>query len=286
MMTRQFYQNFGKRGTDILLSFLGIVFLWPLLLITALIIKLDSPGPAFFKQKRVGKNGKIFYFYKFRNMVKNAERIKKKYLHLNEANGPVFKIRDDPRYTRVGKFLSHTGLDELPQLVNILKGEMSLVGPRPLPINEEKQIPKKWQNKRRQAKPGLACSWLLKGAHELSFKKWMELDLEGIEKSSFNYDLSVFLETVFLGINLAVQKALNAYSFPLPKNNRVFNLIKKLSITIQESFSFILLSLAYFFGIGVTAIIAKTTGKHFLEMKAKKTSWQKHIESKDLKKMY
>jgi lipopolysaccharide/colanic/teichoic acid biosynthesis glycosyltransferase len=150
-MVGSFYQKFGKRGIDVLLSLLGLIFLWPIFQIIALLIKLDSPGPVFFRQKRVGKNGKVFTFYKFRNMVKEAKNLKKKYFHLNEADGPVFKIRDDPRYTRVGKFLSHTGLDELPQLINILKGEMSLVGPRPLPVDEEKQIPKKWQKRHQDA---------------------------------------------------------------------------------------------------------------------------------------
>ncbi len=197
-MSISFYQKFGKRGIDILFASLGLVFLWPLFLIIALFIKLDSPGPAIFKQKRVGKDGKIFIFYKFRNMVKNAEKLKKKYLHLNEANGPVFKIKNDPRYTRVGKFLSHTGLDELLQLLNILKGEMSLVGPRPLPVDEEAQILKKWQEKRRTAKPGIACSWLLRGAHSLSFEQWVKLDLEDIRKSSFLYDLRILFAVVWM----------------------------------------------------------------------------------------
>lgn len=186
----------------------------PIFLVIAVLIKLDSPGPVIFKQKRVGKGGKTFTFYKFRNMVKNAERLKKKYLHLNEANGPVFKIQNDPRYTRVGRFLSHTGLDELPQLINIFKGEMSLVGPRPLPINEEKQIPKKYRAKRRKAKPGIACSWLLKGAHSLSFERWMRLDLRDIKKSSLSYDLSIFLKVVTLGLKLVKIETQGKNHFP------------------------------------------------------------------------
>lgn len=214
MMTKQFYQNFGKRGTDILLSFLGIVFLLPVFLIIAILIKLDSPGPVIFKQKRVGKNGKTFTFYKFRNMVKNAEKLKKKYLHLNEANGPVFKIRDDPRYTRLGKFLSHTGFDELPQLINILKGEMSLVGPRPLPVEEERKIFEKWREKRRLAKPGIACSWLIQGSHNLSFQQWMKLDLGDIRKGNLMYDLITFLQVVLLGLNLIKSEARRKNHFP------------------------------------------------------------------------
>jgi len=147
-------------------------------------------------------------------MVKNAEKLKEKILHLNEANNPVFKIRNDPRYTKLGKFLSHTGLDELPQLFNILKGEMSLVGPRPLPVKEETKIPKKWQQKRRLAKPGLTCSWLLKGAHSLSFDCWMKLDLEDIKNSSFVYDLSVFLKSVLLGLRLIKNESKGSNHFP------------------------------------------------------------------------
>lgn len=213
-----YYQKFGKRGIDVLFSLIGLVFLWPVFLIIGLSIKLDSPGPAIFKQKRVGKDGKIFTFYKFRNMVKDAEKLKRKYLHLNEANGPVFKIKNDPRYTRVGKFLSHTGLDELPQLVNILKGEMSLVGPRPLPVNEETQIPKKLQVKRWQAKPGIACSWLLKGAHGLSFSQWMRLDIQDIKKSSLNYDLGIFFRIVGLGLRLIKEESRGKNHFPFSEN--------------------------------------------------------------------
>ena len=216
-MSTSFYQKFGKRGIDVLLSSLGLIFLWPIFLVIALVIKLDSPGPVIFSHKRIGQSGKIFTFYKFRVMVKNAERLKKKYLHLNEANGPVFKIRDDPRYTRVGKFLSHTGLDELPQLINIFKGDMSLVGPRPLPTNEEKQIPKKWQAKRREAKPGIACSWLLKGAHNLSFERWMRLDIKDIKKSSLFYDLSIFLKVVTLGLRLVKREARGTNHFPFSR---------------------------------------------------------------------
>ncbi len=214
MMARQFYQKYIKRGIDFFLSLLGLIFLWPLFLVIALIIKIDSPGPVFFKQKRGGRDGEVFAFYKFRNMVRNADKLKKKYASLNEANGPVFKIRNDPRYTRVGKFLSHTGLDEFPQLINILKGEMSLVGPRPLPAKEEKQIPKKWQIKRRQAKPGLACSWLLKGAHNLSFEQWMKLDIEDIRKSSLSYDLATLAKTVFLGLSLVIKEIKGGNHFP------------------------------------------------------------------------
>lgn len=187
---------------DLFLSAIGIAFLWPFFLLLVILIKLNSPGPVIFKQKRVGKDGKKITLYKFRTMVKNAEALKKKYLHLNETDGPVFKIKNDPRYTRLGKILSHTGLDELPQLFNVLKGEMSLVGPRPLPIMEEAKIPKRWRVKRREVKPGLTSSWLVKGAHNLSFSRWMNSDLEDINNSGFRYDLTIFLKIIMLGINL------------------------------------------------------------------------------------
>lgn len=190
------YQRFGKRIINILFSIIIIISLWPLALVIAFVIGLDSKGKVIFKQKRVGKKGKPFTLYKFRTMVSNAEELKKKYLPFNEAKGPVFKIKDDPRYTNVGKILSKIGLDELPQAINILKGEMSLVGPRPLPVNEEAQIPKKWQTPRRQSKPGIACSWFINGAHQLSFNKWMELDIKDINSSSFTYDLELLLKTI------------------------------------------------------------------------------------------
>lgn len=199
---KDYYSFYIKQIIDLLFAFLGLLFFSPLLLLIGILIKLDSKGPIIFKQKRMGGDGKVFVIYKFRTMVKGAEKLKEKYRHLNEVDGPVFKIRNDPRFTKVGKFLSHTGLDELPQLINIIKGDMSLVGPRPLPINEERKIPKKWQNTRRKARPGIFSSWLVNGAHELSFKEWMEIDTIDIEKSSFHHDLMILLKTVHLELKL------------------------------------------------------------------------------------
>lgn len=197
-----FYQKSGKRSIDIIFSLLGLLFLWPFFLLVALLIKLDSPGPVIFKQKRVGKNGKIFTFYKFRTMIKDAERLKEKYHHLNEADGPVFKIKNDPRYTKIGKILSHTGLDELPQLVNILKGEMSFIGPRPLPIKEEEKIEPKYRFKRQSVLPGLISSWIIMGGHRLSFSRWMEFDLKDINNQNFIYGMEIFGKTISLAIGL------------------------------------------------------------------------------------
>ena len=149
----------------------------PFLLIVWLAIKLDDGGTLFFKQKRAGKGKKTFLMYKFRTMVEGAEELKKKYFNLNEASGPVFKIKEDPRFTKVGRILAHTGIDELPQLINVVKGEMVLVGPRPLPVDEANKVPKKYK-KRFLVLPGATSLWLVKGAHKLAFDEWMRLDLE------------------------------------------------------------------------------------------------------------
>lgn len=153
---------------------------------------------AFFLDKKDGgKIKKTFLMYKFRTMKKGAEKLKKKYLYLNEANGPVFKIREDPRFTHVGSFLAHTGLDELPQFINIIKGKMAFVGPRPLPLDEAKKVPKKYE-KRFTVLPGATSTWIVKGAHNLSFDEWMRLDLEYIYKHSLFLDFKVAFLTIFL----------------------------------------------------------------------------------------
>lgn len=138
-------------------------------------------------------------------MVENAEALKKKYQKLNEADEPVFKIRNDPRYTHVGKFLSHTGLDEIPQLINVIRGEMALVGPRPLPASEALKVPKEYQ-KRFSVLPGITSPWILKGAHKLSFRQWMELDMDYIKKRSLGFDICVFLSTMLLILRLILRK--------------------------------------------------------------------------------
>lgn len=187
---------FGK-----LIAYILLILTIPLWFIFFVLIKLDSQGPFIFKQKRMGKNKNIFTIYKFRTMVEDAENLKKKYLKLNEANGLVFKINNDPRFTRFGKVLSSTGLDELPQLVNIIKNEMAFVGPRPLPVNEAKKVPKKYL-RRFSVLPGITSLWVIKGQHKLSFDEWMQLDLAYIDKRSKIYDLRVSLETIILILKL------------------------------------------------------------------------------------
>lgn len=179
--------------------------IWPLFYLS---VKLTSSGPFIFKQKRMGKDKKTFTMYKIRTMPKNAENLKKKYQRLNEVDGPVFKIRNDPRYTKIGKILSHTALDELPQLVNVLKGEMALVGPRPLPVNEALKVPKKYQE-RFSVLPGITSLWIIKGAHRLNFEKWMELDLEYVKRRSLGYDIIIFTLTVLDIGKLFLKKLFN-----------------------------------------------------------------------------
>jgi lipopolysaccharide/colanic/teichoic acid biosynthesis glycosyltransferase len=214
MKKNRFYQTIGKRIFDLLLSLIGLLVISPLFLLISLLILLDSKSPIIFKQRRVGKNGQAFALFKFRTMVKTAPKLKKKYLPLNEASGPVFKIKHDPRFTRFGQKLAHTGLDELPQLLNVLKGEMSLVGPRPLPVNEEAQIKPKWQKIRRQVKPGLVSSWVAHGAKHDNFRRWMEQDLKDIKKSSLASDLRIIIETAHLVLRSTLHQLRKQQSSP------------------------------------------------------------------------
>lgn len=195
--------DFLKRTAALVLFLLSL----PLLAFISVVVKLTSRGPFIFQQKRAGKNKKPFVFYKVRTMVERAEALKKGLRNLNEADGPVFKIRNDPRYTRVGKFLSHTGLDELPQLLNIVKGEMDFVGPRPLPIEEAKKVPKKYQERFRIL-PGMTSPWIVEGAHKLSFSRWMKLDIDYAKNKSLLGDLNIFAKTAFVIIGLIIKKIL------------------------------------------------------------------------------
>lgn len=187
-----------KRCMDILGALLGIVLLIPLFLIISLLIKLeDRSGSVIFRQKRIGKDGKVFYMYKFRSMVCNAESLKATLVHKNEATGPVFKIKCDPRVTKIGKFIRKTSIDELPQLVNVLKGEMSLVGPRPpLPDEVEQYTP--YERLRLSVIPGLTCYWQVSGRSNIGFEEWVSLDLKYIRERSLKVDFLLILKTVFV----------------------------------------------------------------------------------------
>ena len=185
-----------KKIEDIFGSLLGILLLLPIFITIALAIKLTSRGPAIYKQSRVGLRGRQFEMYKFRTMVANADKSRKELEGKNEADGPAFKIREDPRVTKVGKILRKTGLDELPQLFNILKGEMSLIGPRP-PLPEETSQYKRWQLRRLSVKPGLTCFWQVKpDRNSIKFEKWMELDLIYIDNWSLRLDFLILIRTL------------------------------------------------------------------------------------------
>lgn len=187
----------AKRITDIVCSLAGLIVLSPILLITAIAIKMDSKGPIFFKQDRVGKDERIFSMYKFRSMVVNAEELKKSLEKENEMSGPMFKMKKDPRITRVGRFIRKTSIDELPQLVNVIKGDMSLVGPRPsLPKEVEQFEP--WMKERLTVQPGITCFWQVSGRNNIPFKEWMELDVKYVRERSYLLDLKLIFKTFFV----------------------------------------------------------------------------------------
>ncbi len=186
-----------KRVQDVVLSTLGLILLFPLLVIVALVIVIDSPGASpIYVQTRVGLNGRKFRFYKFRTMRPDADQLLESLLAQNEMTGPVFKIKNDPRITRVGKLLRRTSVDELPQLWNVLKGDMSMVGPRPaLPRETEQYDECAW--KRTAVVPGLTCYWQIQPKrNSLSFDKWLELDLKYIEERSFLVDWKIMFGTI------------------------------------------------------------------------------------------
>jgi len=189
------FYNVLKRGTDIAVALILLTLFLPIIPVVTILIKLDSPGPIFFRQKRVGKNGRIFEFFKFRSMVSGAEDVIGALRPLSSVDGPVFKIKDDPRVTRVGRFLRRSSLDELPQLLNVLRGEMSIVGPRPnLPAEVSQYLP--WQKRRLDVTPGITCFWQIAGRSHIGFHEWMRLDLEYVRKRSYITDLKIMLKTV------------------------------------------------------------------------------------------
>ena len=186
----------SKRIIDIVGSLAGIILLSPLFLIVAILIKLEDPkGKVFFSQERNGKYPKTFKMYKFRSMVHNAEELLKDLMVKNEQTGPVFKINNDPRITKVGKFIRKTSIDELPQLFNVLKGDMSLVGPRP-PIPHEVEQYNYYQMQRLFVKPGLTCIWQVSGRNNIGFDEWVEMDIEYIRTRNLWLDIKLIFKTV------------------------------------------------------------------------------------------
>jgi len=190
------WQHLCKRALDILVATVCLVGLLPLFLLAAVLVKLTSDGPTFFVQDRVGFNKRRFRLYKFRTMVVDAEDQFYRIQHLNEAGGPVFKIWNDPRITPVGKFLRKLSIDELPQLLNVLKGDMSLVGPRPLPWRDYSGFYEDWQRRRFSVRPGITCLWQVNGRSSIPFEKWMELDMQYIDQWSLWLDFKILAKTV------------------------------------------------------------------------------------------
>ena len=193
--TGSLYQRFGKRALDVLGAGAALVLSLPVLLLAALLIKLESRGPVFYRSTRIGRNGRPFMFIKLRSMVQHADRHRHSLTHLNECDGPVFKISRDPRVTRVGRFLRVTSIDEIPQFMNVLRGDMSLVGPRP-PIPEEVAQYEPWQLRRLDVRPGITCLWQISGRSRIGFQEWMRLDLEYIKRESLGLDVQILLRTI------------------------------------------------------------------------------------------
>ena len=184
-----------KRAIDVVGAAVGLVAAFPIMAAAAATIKLTSPGPMLFAQKRAGLGGNPFIIYKFRTMVMDAEAKKAQLKAKNEQDGPAFKIKDDPRVTRVGKFLRKTSIDELPQLWNVLKGDMTLVGPRPLPVNESDAC-EGWQRRRLDVTPGLTCIWQVRGRSRVSFAEWVRMDVAYIRRRTFWHDVSILAQTI------------------------------------------------------------------------------------------
>ncbi len=186
----------AKRITDIVLASALIILTSPLMLFAAIAIILTSPGPAIYVQKRVGRNKRIFDLYKFRTMVAGADKMQPEIEEQNEMDGPVFKIRNDPRITRVGYWLRKMSIDELPQLFNVIEGNMSLVGPRPLPVRDYTGFNKNWQRRRFSVLPGITCTWQISGRNSISFEEWMKMDMEYIDNWKLSGDLKIILKTI------------------------------------------------------------------------------------------
>jgi len=193
--TQEYHLLFLKYLIDRIVAFVLIILLLPVFLIISISIKLYSKGNVIYKQERIGLNGRKFIFYKFRTMYEGAEKMKLRLLHLNEMDGVVFKMHNDPRVTPVGTILRRFSLDELPQLWNVLKGDMSLVGPRP-PLEEEVKVYKRQERRRLSMKPGLTCIWQISGRNEINFKEWINIDLKYIDNWSLSWDIMIILKTI------------------------------------------------------------------------------------------
>ncbi|GBD95964.1 MAG TPA: sugar transferase [Nitrospirae bacterium] len=190
------WQYVTKRAIDLILASVLITLTLPLMVFAAIATKLTSPGPVLFIQERIGYNKRVFRFYKFRTMEAGAEKQQAQLEHLNEMDGPVFKIQNDPRITRVGKWLRKWSIDELPQLFNVIKGDMSLVGPRPLPLRDFNNFEKDWQHRRCSVLPGMTCTWQVNGRNKISFEDWITLDMAYIDNWKVTDDLKILCKTI------------------------------------------------------------------------------------------
>lgn len=186
---------FAKRLLDITAAIIAIILLSPLFVVIGIMLKLDSPGPVLFKQKRCGTGGRVFEIFKFRSMVANAEQLKHEVKEKNEVSGPMFKMKNDPRVTSIGKFIRKTSIDELPQLINVLLGDMSLVGPRP-PILSEVEQYEAWQRLRLSVKPGITGFWQVSARNTVSFEEMVRMDMRYIRERNLWYDLKIIAKTI------------------------------------------------------------------------------------------
>jgi exopolysaccharide biosynthesis polyprenyl glycosylphosphotransferase len=193
---RNFSTYMVKTVLEMIIASVGLFLLSPVLVFMGVLIKTTSKGPVIFRQQRVGLRGRKFYIYKFRTMIVDAEKLKSSLMAFNESDGPAFKIRNDPRITRVGRFMRKTGIDEIPQLYNVMKGDMSLIGPRPM-LPAEVSEHAEWQLKRMSIKPGITCSWqIIPDRNSVSFEHWMKLDREYVENWSIKKDMVLFIRTI------------------------------------------------------------------------------------------
>ncbi len=194
-VTEPFGYAFTKRALDLIVGGAILLLLLPVIPVVAFMIRLDSEGPVFYRQERVGKNGRNFKFYKFRSMRVDSDRLRAELEKSNELAGPVFKMKNDPRVTSVGAFLRRSSLDEIPQIFNVLKGDMSIVGPRPALPGEVAKY-EAWHRRRLDVKPGITCLWQVAGRSHVGFDEWMRLDVEYMSRRSVRTDLGIFVKTI------------------------------------------------------------------------------------------
>lgn len=196
--------SWKKRTYDLVVGAGLLLFALPVMAFVGFLVVITEGRPVFFIQDRVGKKGKMFRMYKFRTMGVGADQEQKKYQDFNEADGPVFKIHNDPRFIGIGKWLSHTGLDELPQLFNVFKGEMSLVGPRPLPAREFNLLEEEYKWILKTHKPGLISKWAVDGTHSFTFAEWEQMNIRYYTSGGFGTDISICIKAVYVGIQLVM----------------------------------------------------------------------------------